>query len=96
MKRTSVSAVGSGWDTEAGLAVAAAPGVAAILPQLQAAAARFSGYEGARSRQNGRLLQTVSGDGLVLQGDLDCDGHADFAILLCGLSHLLGLVAFIL
>ena len=43
----------------------------------------------------GELIQTAADHAILLQGDLNGDGRADFAILLAGLVHPLGADAFI-
>ena len=44
----------------------------------------------------GDMIQTVTGDGLLIQGDLNGDARPDFAILLAGIAHPLGAESFIL
>jgi len=48
------------------------------------------------TRVAGQLIQTVSGHDLVVQGDLNGDGRADFAFVLAGVDHPLSAATFVL
>ncbi len=47
-------------------------------------------------RHAGELIQTVSSEGVLVQGDQNGDGRADFAIMLAGNTHALGAECFVL